>query len=311
MTASPEGEIRGDDMKENKFEDRKECNLYVDAGNIYLFQRDELITAFHKARKEKGISAEKMRAEMEQKTGIPEATICNHLRTDIHANFPKEITVIKKYGKVLAGNKNAFLHEVKVSEIHPDDRRGDIYKTVFGMLYDLLACYEASGGFNYIPGTDDSDGAWSHFETEIGRVKKELMTKFFDQCGNKDCQKLERIINETEAFIKSYSVPGVAKRWRKINPQINYFDCVFEIIRGCGMETARQLYGEGLLDYLPCDYIIKAQKVYFAQREYANLRNNLQYSEERLFQNELLRTLAMVFDNDFNNNYDADNTWFT
>ena len=60
MTASPEGEIRGDDMKENKFEDRKECNLYVDAGNIYLFQRDELITAFHKARKEKGISAEKM-----------------------------------------------------------------------------------------------------------------------------------------------------------------------------------------------------------------------------------------------------------
>lgn len=159
-------------------------------------------------------------------------------------------------------------------------------------------------------------------EAEIGRVKKALMTEGFDQCDNKDCQKLERIINETEAFIKSYSVPGVVKRWRKINPRINYFDCVFEIIRGCGMETARQLYGEGLLDYLPCDYIIKAQKVYFAQREYTNLRNNLQYSEERLFQNELLRTLAMVFDNDFNNNwepsgnnssrvisgYDADNT---
>lgn len=175
-------------------------------------------------------------------------------------------------------------------------------KAVFGMLYDILARYEESDCFSCIPGTDDLDGAWSYFEGEIGKVKKELESQFLGRHADADCQKLERIINETEVFIKSYSRPGVVKRWRRINPQINFFDCAFEIIEECGMEAARRIYREGLLDYIPSYYTVKVRNDYFATQKLANDKDNLKYSEDRIFQNELLRTLAMVFENDFNNN---------
>lgn len=65
------------------------------------------------------------------------------------------------------------------------------------------------------------------------------------------------------------------------------------------METAEELNREGMLAFFPSKQDIKARKEYFAQIELANNRDNLQYSEERAFRNELLRTLAMVFESDF------------
>ena len=50
--------------------------------------------------------------------------------------------------------------------------------------------------------------------------------------GKGNCEveeKLERVIRETEIFIRSFSVPGVVRRWREINSRINYFDCAFKL----------------------------------------------------------------------------------
>ena len=171
-------------------------------------------------------------------------------------------------------------------------------KTIFGMLNDILALYEESGCFNYIPGTDDCDGAAEYFEELVGGIRKKLTAEHIEK-NSEEYRKLERIIGETEEFIQSDSIPGVADRWKDINPQMNYFDCVFEIIEKQGMEEARLLNDMGMLDFLPGDDDIKARNDYFEQIKTANDRDGLRYSEERIFQNELLRTLAIVFENDF------------
>ena len=41
------------------------------------------------------------------------------------------------------------------------------------------------------------------------------------------------------------------------------------------------------------------QEKYFSEIQKKNEDGNLRYSEERIFQNELLRTLAWVFEEDF------------
>lgn len=179
------------------------------------------------------------------------------------------------------------------------DLCGGAVNIVSDMLFDILACYEASDCFNRIPGTEDTDGAWSYFEGELGKVRKELEAQFPGKRDSEDFRKLEKIINETEIFIKSCEVPGVVDRWRVINPQINYFDCVFDLINELGMETARQLNNEGRLAFIPSPYDIEARNKYFAEKAKLSSEGNLQYSETRIFQNELLRTLAMVFGKDF------------
>lgn len=295
----------GDDM-ENKAKNKanneaENIRTYSENGECYSFDRNKLKNVFEVVRKKRGYTVAAMKAKLSKKLWISEYTITNHLRPEGQrcADSPHSIELAKNYGKFLTGDEYAFLLRL-IPETQLDDWRVNAQKIVFDMLYDILALYETSDCFNYVPGTNNSDGAWSYFEGEIGKVRKRLETEFLGRRDSTDYQKLERIINETEVFIKSYEVPGVAKRWRKINHQINFFDCSFKIIDENDMKTARLLYSEGLLYYLPSYNSIKIRNAYMLK--FAKDKDNLKYSEERIFQNELLRTLAMVFNNDFDNN---------
>lgn len=276
---------------------------YEENGVGYHYDRRELRKAFEELRTKNGLTAECLRELISDETGIPAETVLNHLRSGEWRRNPGSIEAVKKYGKYLLGDEYAFLKRIptpdEVNEKPSEELHSDPVKAVFGMLYDILALYETSDCYNYIPGTDDMDGAWEYFEVLIGNVRKKLTA---DLLGNRDSaeyQKLEQIINETEVFIKSFSRPGVVMRWRKINPQINFFDCVFDLIDELGMEKMQALKREGRFAFFPSAYAIKARDMYFAEKAVQNDEGNLQYTETRLFQNELLQTLAMVFENDF------------
>jgi 16S rRNA G527 N7-methylase RsmG len=49
----------------------------------------------------------------------------------------------------------------------------------------------------------------------------------------------------------------------------------------------------------PDEKLIKERKAYFEEINRKNEDYNLKYSENRLFQNEILNTLKIVFENDF------------
>lgn len=289
-------------MKENKVKDYR---VYDENGEKYLYYRSRLIEAFLREKEKRGITRDELRWLIYEETGISAETVQNHLRSkeDRGADNPKTIETVKKYGKLLLGNEYALLTPVpdqgEVSAKRAEELHSEAVKAVFGMLYDILALYEASDRYNYIPDTDNADGAWEYFEGLIGNVRKRLTSDLLGKRGSAEYQKLERIIDETEVFVKSCSVPGVVKRWQAINPQINFFDCVFDLIDELGMETVRELNREGRLAFFPSAYFIRARDMYFAKKVMRNVEGNLQYTETRLFQNELLQTLAMVFENDF------------
>lgn len=183
--------------------------------------------------------------------------------------------------------------EIKTFEIRNSIR------TIYGMLWELLALYEKTECFNSVPKGADEEDAWIYTDNRLLEVRKEVSRLFL---GEKLLQKkLSRIVDETELFIRSYEQPGVVKRWKKINPRILFFDCAFDIMEHCPDEYLKMQLGlsELHLSCYPDQKMEEARKQYFAESKQKIEEGNLRYSEDRIFMDELLATLTMVFEEDF------------
>lgn len=172
-------------------------------------------------------------------------------------------------------------------------------KTVYGMLWDVLALYEKTDSYNKIPEGEKEVDIWDYMGDKLLEVRKTIDMLLL---GEEDIKrKLTQIVDETERFVRICERPGVVKRWKRINPQILFFDCAFDL-----MEECPEMYQEiscGLTDLklacYPDETLLAARKRYFAAAKKRIEEGNLQYTEDRVFQDELLRTLTLVFENDF------------
>lgn len=172
-------------------------------------------------------------------------------------------------------------------------------KTIYGMLWEILAMYEETECYNKVPKEAKEDDIWNYTGNKLLTVRKEINCLFFGEEALRS--KLLQVVDETEYFIRSYEQPGVVTRWKKINPQIIFFDCSFDL-----MEEYPEVYEEislGLsnlrLSCYPNKTLANARKRYFLKVKKKIEHGNLRYSEERVFQDELHRTLTLVFENDF------------
>ena len=168
------------------------------------------------------------------------------------------------------------------------------------IIYEL----ESSSYYSYKPGTEE-DGS-KYYDERLQRIREEIDSRFWDK---KDIRKkLYRIVEEEEELIKSYSVPGAPERWIKCNPKIKFFDCVFDFIEDNPelyekIKSGKLLTEDGLIvkfNFCPTKEECIARKEYFENIEEKNKSGNLNYSIDRLYQNELANTLVNVFKNDFN-----------
>ena len=172
-------------------------------------------------------------------------------------------------------------------------------KTVYGMLWDVLALYEKTDCYNELPGEENGGNIWDYMGDKLLNIRKTIDTLFL---GEDDIRgKITRIVDETEQFIRSYERPGVVKRWRRINPHILFFECAFDLMENCPNMYKEISWGftDLKLACYPDDTLVEARKRYFGEAKKKIEDGNLQYSEDRVFQNELLRTLTLVFENDF------------
>lgn len=184
-------------------------------------------------------------------------------------------------------------NEIKTSEIRTSIR------TIYGKLWELLALYEKTERFNNLPKGADEDDVWDYMGNRLLEVRKEASRLFLGEKLLRE--KLLQIIDETEFFIRCNEQPGVVKRWKQINPRILFFDCAFDIMEECPDEYQKIQLGlsEPKLSCYPDKEIGEARKKYFAELQKKIEEGNLRYSEERIFMDELLETLTMVFEEDF------------
>ena len=172
-------------------------------------------------------------------------------------------------------------------------------KTIYEMLWDILALYERSECYNVMPGGKSDIDIWDYISDRILEIRRGVDTLFLGE--KKLRETLTNIVDETEIFVRSCEIPGVVKRWKQINPRIIFFDSACDL-----KEESPKLYQQmslGLsnlkLSCYPDESFSEARKSYFEDAKEWCKEHNLKYSNELVFQKELIRTLSMVFENDF------------
>lgn len=186
----------------------------------------------------------------------------------------------------------------KIIEDRKLEEKKKVIRKIYKMLWDVIALYEETKAYNSIPACSTEDDCWDYMNKKLLNIRKELSSFFLDD--EQLVHTLEQIIDETEIFVKSYEVPGVVKRWKKINENLLFFDCAFDLMNDSPeyyKKICRGLTDVKLSCYLDQELIVD-QKKYFEDWNKKCEKGNLQYSQERIFQNELHRTLYLVFKND-------------
>lgn len=208
---------------------------------------------------------------------------------------PLDIDIIKRLGKFLNNDEYAFLVPCKI-ENRLNFIQQDV-KEIYEMLYELLSIYDVSNCFNHLPNkTNDEEDISLYYMRLIDDIEKKINTKYLF-LPDRIKGILTQILNETKVFMCSYSVPGVVDSWIETNPQIKYFDPVFDIIKNNPDIYNKIKAGQYLIKFrfIPTEEDIEQRKLYFEKINEENKNYNFKYSEERMFQNELLKTLTAVF----------------
>ena len=187
--------------------------------------------------------------------------------------------------------------------VHGGTRRERV-RAIYGMLNDILWQVERSDHYNYIPGTKEN--GWDYFERKLSRTEDEVQYRFLGETDMR--QRLDRIVKEVRRFVKSFEVPGVSDRWLEIDPALKYFDGVFEVV-----EDEPELYlqverradeaapGERVprFAFQPTAREVLERRAYFEAVRAENEELNNRFSEDRIFQNEVVRGLELVMVHDF------------
>ena len=121
-------------------------------------------------------------------------------------------------------------------------------------------------------------------------------------------QRLDRIVKEVRRFVKNFEVPGVSDRWLEIDPVLKYFDGVYDVLED---EPEVYLKVERMKDgaapgecvphfaFQPTAREVLERRAYFEAVRAENEALNNRFSEERIFQNEVVRALELVMVHDF------------
>ncbi len=180
-----------------------------------------------------------------------------------------------------------------------------VIKKVYQELRALLSLLEETEYFNKVPKGEkaaensNGDDAVRYVERKIAEIRKSVEPLFPEE--EEIVRKLDQIIDETEHFTKQYEIPGVVTRWKQINPQLLYFDCAFEIMEECPENYTNMCRGltNIHLSCYPDSELIAARKAYFERIRENDRLHNREYSEDRAFQEELLHTLELLFEDAF------------
>lgn len=174
---------------------------------------------------------------------------------------------------------------------------------LYGLLNDVLYELEASSFYSYKPGTKE-DG-FEYYDMRLQSIRNEIDSRFWNKKSIRE--KLYHLVDEEEELIKSYSQPGAPERWVIANPNLRYYDCVFDFMEECP-EIYEEIKNGNISTYwgqtvsfnfYPTEQECIERKNYFTDLETKNIKQNSKYTEDRFYQNELVNAFRRVFEMDF------------
>lgn len=275
-------------------------------GRLYRIDSIKLVESMNGYIKEK--SKATLRAcytDIEERTGCEARRIQNLITFCRTGVFPGEsedrpykdgtiLSYMRSIG-LFFGDEGMFLKPVDLfdEEWQKKEKKKEKIREIVAMIDDILRQIDKSSQYSYLPDGSQRDG-WQYYDERLEQMEHRVVALFL---GEKEVEeRLKNLIEETRIFVRSFSRPGVVPRWCEISQEIMYFDCVYDVLEldWSTYENAKELFA-----FQPTEEQIKKRQEYFEILYRKNYANNTKYSEERLFQEEVLRTFGQVVRHDF------------
>lgn len=172
-----------------------------------------------------------------------------------------------------------------------------------GLVYQQLLCflseYTQTERFNRVPA--DAPETWPLAYTSRRLLEIWQSAAALLEGETELTEKMERLLAETVYFTRQYEQPGVVLRWKRCNPDLIFFESAFTLLEEdpALYEQIRMGLTFGGLDCYPDRKWIRRRKAYFTAARRRLAREGKEWSRDRVFQEELCRTLTLMFQRDF------------
>lgn len=205
---------------------------------------------------------------------------------------------IKNIGLALTQNEMAFLVPINIESFAKIANSLKVQTNVAGAndiynkLNNILNLLELSCYFNYIPSTKENGELY--FYQLMNDIRKDV-DRIFGKI-KRVRTKLYELIDEVDFVVNSCEVPGVPDSWLKLNPNINYYDCIYDIIEE-NPELYKLIKVENLHNLQRRFRLLPSKREIIARQNYFN-EKRLKYptrTDEGLYQDELVEALNMRF----------------
>ena len=303
-------------MENEKIYIRRFMKVFCEGMNHYWFDVEKFVnlTKYH------GFDSKKLEIEIQcveedEKNQISAKTIqrvFGFARGEREGAGDKSVTIktVKALGKVLCdGNEYGLLIKVNHENLEKivwesmNGRPSSDIDYIFGLMNGVLYDLEVSSYYSYKPGTDEN--GYDFYDMSIQYIRKEIDKFFWGKKAKRE--KLYRLLEELEIFVKSYSRPGVPKRWQEANPKLRFYDCVFDF-KEYSPHTYEQIKNGSLKTcdgqeisfcFYPSESECKERREYLEKLIENEHRKNGKVSYDRFYQNEVIVAFQRVFEMEF------------
>lgn len=180
----------------------------------------------------------------------------------------------------------------------------DIQEIIRFLMLELLSMTEQSYHYNISPNNED---AFIYYDRKVEEIENLIYSN--KNLSKEDSNFYISLLGDINKYIKSYEIPGVSKKWREINPNLNYYDVAYDIMND-DPALYRKIVNKEMkvnLSIYPTNYDNEMRSYYFNDLEHDSKINKWNKSYTRFFQDELKKTLQLLFyryDNMENLNYE-------
>ena len=167
-------------------------------------------------------------------------------------------------------------------------------KAVYSALVKVISEYSASNCYNRTP--DDSD-ALLYYRRKVDEIESMIQQLHgHDELANK----MLSVTHAIKRMICTCDFPGVPTSWYEINPNLRFYTVGYELMIS-NLSLYQKLKKREIkleLEYYPEETEAELCYNYFQARYKDSEKNNFHYNFYDFFQQELIKTIQLIFEND-------------
>ncbi|MGN0623186.1 MAG: hypothetical protein ACI4JA_04455 [Oscillospiraceae bacterium] len=203
--------------------------------------------------------------------------------------FIDEAFIIER--QIITEETQALLNDIKQMKRYETD----IVNAVYRDIIDLCECLVKSSFYIF---KEDGQAADLYYVQIIDRIKANVVKQSLNT-DRKIIDKLKIILDETKEMVWSCELPNVCERWIEVNPNLKYYDAVFDIYNNNHEMYQKIISSKSKLHFrfIPTEEELRNEKEYRSRMQ--DRQERLGETYDKQYQDEVISAVDALFEREF------------